>query len=66
MVPENVHTPPRRELEILDGGGGGSKAKEISETRGVVSEITSPDGQVRCCDDPVRKVLLIVLCRHFT
>ena len=30
-----------------EGGGGG-----------VVSEITFPDGQVRCCDDPVRKSLL--------
>ena len=38
---------------------GGSKAQEILERREVVSEITFPDGQVRCCDDPVRKSLLI-------
>ena len=41
------------------GGGGGSKAQENPERRGFVSEITFPDGQVRCCDDPVRKSLLI-------
>ena len=41
------------------GGGGGSKAQEIPEKRGDVSEIMFPDGQVRCCDDPVRKSLLI-------
>ena len=29
-------------------GGGGSKAQEIPEKRGVVSEFTFPDGQVRC------------------
>ena len=39
-------------------GGGGSKVQEIPERRGVVSEITFPDA-VRCCDDPVRKSLLI-------
>ena len=41
------------------GGVRGSKAQEIPERRGVVSEITFPDGQVRCCDNPVRKSLLI-------
>ena len=30
------------------GGGGGSKAQEILERRGVVREFTFPDGQVRC------------------
>ena len=29
VVPENIHTPPRRELEISEGEGGGSKNQEI-------------------------------------
>ena len=36
--------PPRMELEIPEGWG--SKAQEILERRGGVSEITFPDGQV--------------------
>ena len=50
--------PPQRELEIPEGGGG-SKAQEIPERRGVVSEITFPDSQVRCCDNTGRNSLLI-------
>ena len=47
VVPENIHTP------ITEGignsrGVGGSKAQEIPERRGIVSEFTFPDGQVRC------------------
>ena len=35
VVPGNIHTPPRRELEILEGwGGGGSKGQENPEERG--------------------------------
>ena len=60
MVPEKIHTPTTEGGNSGGvGGGGGSKAQEIPKRRGIVSEVTFPDGQVRCCDDPVRKLLLI-------
>ena len=46
MVPENIHTPTMEGIGN-SGGVGGSKAQKIPERRGVVSEITFPDGQVR-------------------
>ena len=52
VVPENIHTPTTEGIGNSGGvGGGGSKAQEIPERRGIVSEIMFPDGQVRCCDD---------------
>ena len=61
VVPENIHTPTTEGIGNSGGVGGrgwGSRAQEIPERRGVVSEITFPDGEIRCCDDPVRKSLL--------
>ena len=57
MVPGNIHTPTTE--GIGNSGGVGGQRPEIPESRGIVSEIMFPDGQVRCCDDPVRKSLLI-------
>ena len=49
VVPENIHTPTTEGIGNSRGvGGGGSKAQEIPERRGVVCEFTFPDGQVRC------------------
>ena len=56
VVPENIHTPTTEGIGNSGGMGGGSKAQEIPERRGNVSEITFPDGQVRCCDDLVRGI----------
>ena len=44
VVPENIHTPTTEGIGNFGGvgGGGGSKAQEIPERRGVVSEITFP------------------------
>ena len=36
-----------------------SKAQEIPERRGVVNEITFPDGKVRRCDGPVVQKLFL-------
>ena len=52
MVPENNYPYPTMEgignsgALGWAGGGGVSKAQEIPERRGVVGEITFPDGQV--------------------
>ena len=47
VVPENIHTPTTEGIGNSRGVGG-SKAQEIPERWGIVSEITFPDGQVRC------------------
>jgi len=47
VVAENIHTPPRRELEIPEGlGGGGSKAQENPEEREVERINYFPEGQL--------------------
>ena len=40
--------PPRRELAIPEGWGGGIKGPGNTGQEGVVHEITFPDGQGRC------------------
>jgi len=54
--------PPRRELEIPEGGGGGVKAQENPEERGVERINYFPEGQLRFipmqASDLVRKLLL--------
>ena len=43
-------TPPRRELEVPEGwgGGGGQRPRKFRRGGGVVSEFKFPDGQVQC------------------
>ena len=54
--------PPRRELEIPEGWGGGSKAQENPEERGGEQINSFPEGQLRFIPmkaaDKVRKLLL--------
>ena len=62
VVPENIHTPTTEGIGNSGGVGGGSKAQENPEERGVKRINYFPEGQLRFIPmkaaDKVRKLLL--------
>ena len=58
MVSENNHTPTTEGIGNSGGVGGGIKGPGNLGEEGVFSEITFPDGQVRCRDNLFQKSLL--------
>ena len=62
VVPENIHTPPRRELEIPRRWRGGLRPRKFQRGGGLDDKNHFPRGLI---SNSVRKLLLTDLVDHF-